>query len=224
MSSYAAKPALCILNYNGEAILPYALDAASAIAGCFSEIVVLDNGSQDGSRELMRRDFPAVRIIELGENLGAAGGRNAGLRLLTSDLILLMDNDVALTEDCVRKLVEALGSHPAASIAVPAVVEGGERAVIQYCGAGCHYLGQQILVNENVPVDRIDSAVFEMHSLISCCFLVDRARLPGPEYFDDSFFIYFEDHEFGVRLRALGTSLIAVPAARCSCIPSSARP
>jgi GT2 family glycosyltransferase len=215
MSPYAAKPSLCILNFNGEAILPHALQAACEIADSFSEIVVLDNGSQDGSLELMRRDFPAVRIIELGENLGAAGGRNAGLRLLASDLILLMDNDVALTQDCVNRLVEALGSNPAASIAVPAVVYGSQRDLVQYCGAGCHYLGQQILVNEDIPVDRIDSAVFEMGSLVSCCFLIDRARLPAPEYFDDSFFIYFEDHEYGVRLRALGSSLIAVPAARC---------
>ena len=215
MSPYTAKPALCILNYNGEAILPLALQAACAIAEKFAEIVVLDNGSQDGSLELMRRDFPRVRIVELGQNLGAAGGRNAGLRGLNSDLILLMDNDVALTADCVDRLVEALGSRPHASIAVPAVIYGNQRELIQYCGAGCHYLGQQILVNENVPVDRIDPAIFEMGSLVSCCFLVDRSRLPGPEVFDDSFFIYFEDHEYGVRVRALGSSLIAVPAARC---------
>ncbi len=215
MSPFAAKPALCILNYNGEAILPLALEAACAIADSFSEIVVLDNGSQDGSRELIRRDFSGVRLIELGDNLGAAGGRNAGLRLLASDLILLMDNDVALTEDCVKRLVEALWSRPKASIAVPAVVYGNQREMVQYCGAGCHYLGQQTLANEDVRVDRIDAAVFEMDSLVSCCLLIDRSRLPGPEFFDDAFFIYFEDHEYGVRLRALGSSLIAVPAARC---------
>jgi GT2 family glycosyltransferase len=215
MSPYAVKPALCILNYNGEAILPLALQTACTIAAKFAEIVVLDNGSQDGSLELIRRDFPQVRILELGQNLGAAGGRNAGLTRLKSDLILLMDNDVALTAECVDRLVEALEARPNAAIAVPAVIYGNQRDRIQYCGAECHFLGQQILVNENVPVDRIAPGIAEMGSLVSCCFLVDRSRLPGPEVFDDAFFIYFEDHEYGVRVRALGPSLIAVPAARC---------
>jgi hypothetical protein len=215
MRPYAARPALCILNYNGEAILPLALDAACAISGKFAEIVVLDNGSQDSSVELLRRDFPQVRVLELGQNLGAAGGRNAGLTRLASDLILLMDNDVALTNDCVERLVKALESRPDAAIAVPAVIYGNQRDRIQYCGAECHYLGLQIIVNENVPVDLIAADVVEMGSLVSCCFLVDRSRLPGAEVFDDSFFIYFEDHEYGVRVRALGASLLAVPAARC---------
>lgn len=215
MTAPVAKPALCILNFNGEAILPAALDAACAIADRFAEIVVLDNGSKDGSVALMRRDYPQVRILELGENFGAAGGRNAGLRRLESDLILLMDNDVALTAECVDGLVAALGVRPDASIAVPAVVYGHRRDLVQYCGAACHYLGQQILANEDVPVDRIAPATFEMTSLVSCCFLVDRSRLPGPEVFDESFFIYFEDHEYGVRVRALGSNLLAVPSARC---------
>jgi hypothetical protein len=176
---------------------------------------VLDNGSQDGSRELIRRDFPQVRVLELGQNLGAAGGRNAGLQRLDSRQILLMDNDVALTADCVDRLIEALAARPDAALAVPAVIYGSQRGVVQYCGAHCHFLGQQILVNENVPVDDIAPGIVDMGSLVSCCFLVDRSRLPADALFDESFFIYFEDHEYGVRIRALGRALIAVPAARC---------
>lgn len=215
MNAHAVKPTLCILNYNGAAILPLALQPACAIADRFAEIVVLDNGSQDGSRDLIRRDFPQVRILELGENLGAAGGRNAGLTRVAAEQILLMDNDVALTADCVDRLVEAMAGRPDAAIAVPAVIYGNQRDRVQYCGAECHFLGQQILVNENVPADGIAPSVVDMGSLVSCCFLVDRSRLPAETLFDESFFIYFEDHEYGVRIRALGRALIAVPSARC---------
>ncbi len=177
--------------------------------------MVLDNGSQDGSLALIRRDYPGVRIHEIGSNLGAAGGRNAGLRSVPQDLILLMDNDVALTADCVDRLVTALEATKEASIAVPAVVYGHRRDVVQYCGARCHYLGQQILDNEDVPLAALAPDSFEMGSLVSCCLLLDRSRIPAGEAFDERFFIYFEDHEYGVRVRALGSGLLAVPSAQC---------
>jgi hypothetical protein len=177
--------------------------------------VVLDNGSADGSLALIRRGYPAVRIHEIGSNLGASGGRNAGLRSVPGDLILLMDNDVALTADCVDRLVAALAARPEVSIAVPAVLYGHRRDVVQYCGARCHYMGQQILDNEDVPLERLARQNFEMESLVSCCLLLDRSRIPAGELFDERFFIYFEDHEFGVRIRALGGTLLAVPAAQC---------
>ncbi len=177
--------------------------------------MVLDNGSQDGSLALIRRDYPGVRILEIGSNLGAAGGRNAGLRSIPQDLILLMDNDVALTADCVDRLVASLAARPDVSIAVPAVVYGHRRDVVQYCGARCHYLGQQILDNEDVPVTQISADSFEMGSLVSCCLLLDRSRIPAGEAFDERFFIYFEDHEYGVRVRAFGSELLAVPSALC---------
>jgi GT2 family glycosyltransferase len=209
------RPTLCVLNFNGESILPIALSAACAIRECFEEIVVIDNGSQDGSLALIARDFPAVRVMETGENLGAAGGRNAGLRGLDADLLLFMDNDVALTAECVETLADALAGHAGAAVAVPAVIYADERDTVQYAGASCHYLGQQILVNENVPLSQIDPATRPMGSLVSCIFLLDRRRMPGPELFDDSFFIYVEDHDFGVRLRALGSQLLVVPSATC---------
>lgn len=177
--------------------------------------MVLDNGSQDGSLALIRREYPRVRIHEIGSNLGAAGGRNAGLRTMRQDLILLMDNDVALTAECVDRLVAALEARPDASIAVPAVIYGHRRDLVQYCGARCHYLGQQILDNEDMPLDRLARESFDMESLVSCCLLLDRSRVPSGEVFDESYFIYFEDHEYGVRVRALGSNLLAVPAAQC---------
>jgi len=209
------KPTLCVLNYNGEGVLPVALLAACAIRDRFARIVVVDNGSQDGSLALIRRDFEGVEVLEVGQNLGAAGGRNAGLTRLAEDLLLFIDNDVALTAQCVDRLVAALAGRSDASIAVPAVLYADQRDTVQYGGAECHFLGLQILTNENVPATKVSPATQDMGSLVSCCFLVDRARLPAGEVFDESFFIYFEDHEYGVRVRALGSALIAVPSAQC---------
>jgi GT2 family glycosyltransferase len=209
------KPTLCILNFNGADVLPVALRAACGISDRFAEIVVVDNASEDISVELIESQFPDVRVLLQDRNLGAAGGRNAGLEQLAADLILFIDNDVALTANCVDELVAALSARPDASIAVPAVIYADDRDRVQYGGAAYHFLGLQVLENEDVPLSAIDPRIHDMGSLVSCAFLIDKSRLPDREFFDESFFIYFEDHEFGVRMRVLGSHLLIVPTAQC---------
>jgi GT2 family glycosyltransferase len=209
------KPTLCIINYNGARILPSALSAAAAIADRFAAIIVIDDCSTDGSVELVRRDFPSVRLILQTANKGPGAARNAGMQASDSDLILVMDNDVTLTGDCVSHLLAALEQHPRAVIAAPAVIYAHRRDTIQYDGAECHCLGVQTLLDEDRPIAAVDGTVRRVGSLVSCCFLIDRSRLESMELFDESFFIYFEDHDFGVRMRAMGAEVLSVPRAQC---------
>ena len=110
------RPTLCVINYNGANVLPDALEAACRLTDRFGEMLVIDNGSTDGSVETVERHFSPFRVVRLGANLGAGGARNAGLREAASDLILFIDNDVALTAACVDELVGAMESHPRAAI------------------------------------------------------------------------------------------------------------
>ncbi|MGA0099552.1 MAG: glycosyltransferase family 2 protein [Steroidobacteraceae bacterium] len=207
-------PSLCVLNFNGAAVLDIALDAAMAIADCLEEIVVVDNGSTDSSRELIRERYPGIRLIENGANLGASAGRNAGLEHIENPRLILADNDVALNAEAIKAMTKALDSAPDAVVAVPMVCYADRPDLVQYGGSRCHYLGQQILERQDVPVHTLGTVPHDMDSLVSCCFLIDRSRLRRDVRFDESFFIYFEDHELGLRLRMLGHRLLAVPEAR----------
>jgi GT2 family glycosyltransferase len=209
------KPTLCILSYNGVNVLPMALSAAVAIQDRFYALLVIDNASTDGSRELIERDFPQVQIRRVPENHGPAGGRNFGIKVAPTDLMLFVDNDVTLTGECVDQLMQALAAHPNAVLATPAVVYAHRPDTIQYDGAESHFLGLQALLDENRPIEETAVAVRKVSSMVSCCFLLDRARMPSAELFDESFFIYFEDHDFGARMRLLGAEVLSVPAARC---------
>lgn len=210
-----AKPTLCVINFNGRNPLPIALAAACALADRFAEILVIDNGSDDGSAEMAERDYPPARVIRIGENLGAGGARNRGLREAATDLILFIDNDVALTAGCVDQLLRALRAHPRAALAAAAIVYAHRRDTVQYAGAQCHFLGIQTMLHEDEPLASLGSTIEKVGSISTCCFLVDRARLPPGEIFDLAFFYMFEDHDFGVRVRALGAEVLAVPAAHC---------
>ncbi len=181
----------------------------------FTDLLVVDNGSTDGSPEAAERDFPGIRVRRLSDNLGAGAARNVGLREIDNDLILFIDNDVSLTAACVDTLVEAMASHPRAGLAAAGVVYEHQRDTMQYDGAECHFLGAQILLDEDVPLAATNREVRRVGSVVTCCYLADRSRLPADEFFDEAYFYIFEDHDYGVRMRALGTDILSVPEARC---------
>ena len=208
------KPSLCIVNYNGKRYLRATLQAARDCAGELHETIVFDNASDDGSPEMAEREFPDVKVVRLGENRGPAPARNAAIDQAASDRIVIIDNDVQIQPGCASLLCTALDDHPDAAIAMPSVIFAHDPDTVQFDGADNHFLGQQILHSENRPVAD-EGPVREMDSLITACFAVDRRRLPHDMRFDESFFIYFEDHDFGVRARLFGKEVLSVPAAHC---------
>lgn len=83
-----------ILNYKRRDALVQSLDSARQQLYENSEIIVVDNNSQDGTREFLASYAPEIRLVELSENRGACGGRNAGISAATGDIIITLDNDV----------------------------------------------------------------------------------------------------------------------------------
>jgi GT2 family glycosyltransferase len=210
-----ARPTLCVVNFNGASVLPATLSAAYALRESFEAILLLDNGSEDGSVEMVERDFGAVRVLRLPENRGAGAARNLGLAQAPTDQILFIDNDVALTAACVERLLDALAANPRAALAAATIVYAHQRDTIQYDGAECHFLGMQKLLDEDLPVVAVAPAVRKVGSLSTCCFMVVRSRLPAHERFDETFFYIFEDHDFGIRVRLLGAEILSLSDAPC---------
>lgn len=208
------KPSLCIVNYNGQRYLRATLQAARECAAELHETIVFDNASDDGSPDMAEREFPEVKVIRLGDNRGPAPARNAAIDRAASDRIVIIDNDVQIQPGCATLLSRALDDNRDAAIAMPSVIFARRPDTVQFDGADNHFLGQQILHSENRPVAD-DGPVRKIDSLITACFAVDRSRLPHDMRFDESFFIYFEDHDFGVRARLFGKEILSVPSAHC---------
>ena len=102
------------LNYNGRRYLERFLRSALALdypAPCY-RVVIVDNGSTDGSVDLVRERFPQVHIVEAGRNLGFAGGCNLGIRATRSEYVALVNNDTVVERDWLRPLVEVAESDP----------------------------------------------------------------------------------------------------------------
>jgi len=204
-------PALCIINFNGSRHLPSTLRRVSQLRSLFTEVVFVDDASGDDSVAVARKLLPDAKIVALSENRGPGAARNTGLAALRSDRILFMDNDVELDPHAPEKLTRALDAHARAVIAMPRIVSADPPERIEYEGGEAHYSGLLALRAAGEEAGAPAPEPCRVGSMVSCCFLFDRARWHYGPPFDEAIHMYLEDHELGVRARMLGLELLAVP-------------
>lgn len=128
---------------------------------------------------------------------------------------LILDNDVVLDPACPDRLQHALDKRTDAVLAMPRVLYAQDPDTIQYDGAESHFLGLMTLLHAGQPVEAAPTETREIDSLVSACFLIDQSRCGGDLQFNEPFFMYLEDHEFGLRARLRGHVILSVPEARC---------
>jgi len=92
--------------YNGERYLAEAIESALAQTWEPIEIVIVDDGSTDGSADFLRGHFPQVTVLALPENLGFGGGSNAGFRAAKNDIVVLLNSDMRVAHDFLPPLLE----------------------------------------------------------------------------------------------------------------------
>ena len=211
----ARRVSVGIVNHNGESYLLQTLRAVARLGPAVDDVLLIDSGSTDRGEALVREHFPHVRVIELGANLGPGAARNRAIREAAHDRVLLIDNDVEPQPGTIEMLGAALDGHANAILAMAAVLYERAPDTVQYVGAVPHFLGTPALLHANTPVARLQEGVRVVGTAITCCVMVDRARYGDRRWFDERFFFYLEDHEFGLRATLQGYDCLTVPEARC---------
>jgi GT2 family glycosyltransferase/glycosyltransferase involved in cell wall biosynthesis len=114
-----AAASVVIPNWNGrdllEKYIPSVIEALASNSD--NEIIVVDNGSEDGSAEFLREHFPSVRVLALDRNLGFGGGSNAGFRAAKNDIVVLLNSDMRVERDFLSPLLEAFTDEFVFSVA-----------------------------------------------------------------------------------------------------------
>jgi GT2 family glycosyltransferase len=181
------------------------------------EIVVVDNGSANGSVVEVRRQFPAVSVIENGRNLGFAAGSNRGIDYLMRsgvDYILLLNDDATCGPDLFRRLVALAESEPDIGVLGPTIYYAdAPGTIIWSAGGAVDRLGRSrhLRVNEQgdgplVPVQDVDYVT-------GCALLVRRDVVEKVGVLDERFFAYWEEVEWCARARAAGFRVVYLPTA-----------
>jgi GT2 family glycosyltransferase len=116
--------ALVVLTHNRRGEVLKTLDRLTGLERAFP-VCVVDNGSDDGSADAIARDFPAVELVRLPRNLGAAG-RNFGVRRMHSRYIAFCDDDTWWEEGALTRAVEIMDAHPKLGVATARILVGPE--------------------------------------------------------------------------------------------------
>ncbi len=214
-----APVSVLILNYNGREFIEACLRSVYAQDCPLREVLVVDNGSSDGSPEVVKERFPQARLIEAGTNLGFAGGMNLGIRESQGDMLLLLNPDVVLESGYVEGLVEAIADDPSYGSAIGKVYRFpvGERKVIDTTG---HVIYKNRLFTDRGE-DEVDTGQFnQADDVFGACAGVGLYRREmledvkeGDEYFDESFFLFLEDTDLSWRAQLRGWKCRYVPKA-----------
>lgn len=201
-----------IINFNGGNCIINCLEALTNQNTPLEAVIVVDNGSTDGSPEQIKATFPDVQLIRLNSNRGLTVARNIGLQQAKTDLVLLLDDDVYVDKNCVHNLLETYHQSNAA-VVCPRVILIPEGDIIQCDGAENHFIGTMLLRHGYQPLRSVTAKTTPVGSCIGACMLLHREKVLAAGAFYEAFFYSFEDLEFGIRMRGLGHQFVCNPAA-----------
>lgn len=200
--------AVVILTWNGAMDTLACLESLEA-AGHPAEgekVLVVDNGSEDGTLEAVERRFPWAELIRNGVNLGFAGGNNVGMRRALEEgfeFVLLLNNDTRVRPGALSALVEDLEKHPEAGSAQPVLLshDGGR---IDSLGIRVGFRPGAVDAQAGEPAGRAASAPEEIFGACAAAALYRASALKEAGLLDESLFAILEDVDLAFRLRLSG--------------------
>ena len=196
-----------VVNWNGRNYLPDCLGAVLAQDPPPAEVIVVDNHSDDGSRELVAEQFPQVRVIDTGDNKGPCRARNVGVEAASHELCLLIDNDVVLHPGALEAMQHSLEADPDCAMVQARSLCGDDESRVHYDGAELHYLGTLVLHNWFRPLAESPWPTGPIGAAVALCFLTRKSVYQEVGGFDERLFILYEDNEFSYKLRMRGYSI-----------------
>lgn len=199
------KATVIIPNYNGIRFIKECLESlfAQDVPLSMHRIIVVDNGSTDGSRQLIEDAFPEVSLIALPSNTGFCHAVNVGIEAAQTPYVILLNNDTKVCPGFVRRLVDAIGAKPEA-FAVSASMRMWDRPELlddagdRYCALGWAYAR-----GKGQSAARYDSPA-EIFSACGGAAIYRKNILEKIGLFDERHFAYLEDLDIGYRARIHG--------------------
>lgn len=209
--------AAVVLSWNGRERTLACLRSLEQVTYRPFSVIVVDNGSEDGSADAVAIEHPGLRLVRLSQNLGFAGGMNIGARTAFAegaDAVLLLNNDMEVEPGFVEPLVQALRADPAAAAACAQILLAGEPPRVWYAGASFDprrgHQGRNLRYGK--PPLPLTSPPYASNRACGGAMLFTAATYDRLGLFDEALFAYAEDTDWSLRARHAGMHSLVVPA------------
>lgn len=213
------KLAIVILNWNGREMLRRFLPGVVRFSEADGGVVwVADNGSTDDSVEVVRREFPSVRLLCLERNYGFAEGYNRALARVEAEYVVLLNSDVEVTEHWLCPLLSYMDGHPEVAACQPKLRSWQRKEYFEYAGAAGGFMDRYgypfcrgRLMNEVEKDSGQYDIVVPIFWASGAALFIRRADYMEAGGLDGRFFAHMEEIDLCWRLRARGRKLVCVP-------------
>ncbi|MCC6616682.1 MAG: glycosyltransferase family 2 protein [Anaerolineae bacterium] len=200
-----------IPHWNAVRFLPTCLDALAAQTYAPIEVIIADNNSTDGSKELVREQYPWVKLVELDKNYGFTGGCNAGIRAANGEYVALLNNDTEVDPGWAAAIVDAFAGHDDVGSVASKMMLFDQRDRIHATG--------DFYTIDGLPGNRgvweVDQGQYAQEDYVfSACAgssSYRRAMLDQIGLLDDDFFFSCEDVDLGWRAQCAGWRCLYTP-------------
>ena len=209
-----------IVSLNTRVLLEACLHSVFRSEGLTCEVFVVDNGSVDGSPEMLASSFPAATVLRNGENRGFAAASNRAIEQASGRYVLLLNPDTIVYPSTLRDMVGFLDRHPEAAICGPRILFPDGR--FQSCGYRFPTLLREIRQSKNI--DRVirwlvghepslepQGAPCEVDWVDGACLLIRQGAIEQLGLLDEQYFLYAEELDWCRRARNAGWSIFALP-------------
>jgi len=216
-----------IVSYNVRELLRRCLASVYAgLQGLQGEVIVVDNASTDGSAEMVRREFPQVRLVDNPHNRGFAAANNQGIGLSRGRYILLLNCDAEVVGEALTTMVDCLDRHSEMGLVGPQLLntDGSVQSSRRRFPTLATAFVESTILQRWLPnlghlrryyvMDRPDNLEQEVDWLIGACLLVRREVVEQVGPLDEAFFMYFEEVDWCHRIRQGGWKIVYLPSAQ----------
>ena len=201
-----------VLNWNGSQVIEKCLTSIEGQTYHPLEIILVDNASTDGSVELIKNNFPNVKLIVNESNLGFGGGNNVGIRASQGRYIMILNNDTRLDPKCIEELKRCIEKDERFGACASKILLEDENNLIDAAGIVIYPDGLSIGRGRLERGDRYNEET-EVFAGSGCACLYRREMLEDIGLYDEDFFAYADETDMGWRARLAGWKCIYNPKA-----------
>ncbi len=206
---------IIIVNYNGRELLAKFLPSIQKLSYPNFEIIVVDNGSIDGSVQFLKKSFPEVKVVALKENLGWGPGNNRGAECSKGDYLWFVNNDLEVERDSLTNLVQYMETNPEVGICIPLDIFYSDKRHISAAGNNFDRFGRVSRIGLGLGIERVIlSDPYEISYAGGSAPLIRRDVYTRIGAFDDDIFLLGDDIDISIRCWIYGYKVMFVPSSK----------